>query len=175
VILAVTLVLGLAAAYLAVRFIPGQALAAAGAGALDLIVTLGLTALLRVNVGAPAVAAILAVLVYSLRDKAVVLDRVREALARKGGKRADPTQLVERALNEAAPRSALTTLAALLPLLAIAILGPAGVRGLALVLGIGFVAASFSSLFLMVPLWMELGKREGPEPTKKARPRAAAS
>jgi preprotein translocase subunit SecF len=66
---------------------------------------------------------------------------------------------------------------ALVPLAAFGILGPAGVRGLALVLAVGFVAASCSSLFLMAPIWLELGKGNGagPERKKRARPPAAAS
>jgi preprotein translocase SecF subunit len=174
-VLTALLVLALGGAYLVVRcgVLPGAAGVLAALH--DLVALLGLTALLRVSVDAAVVAAVLAAFAYSLQDKAVVLDRVREHQTRKGQRRPDHAALVDRAVNETLPRTAFTAAATALLALALAVVGPAAVRGFAVVLVLGVLVATWSSLFLLGPLVLTLVGSRGPDPKKKARPQAAAA
>jgi preprotein translocase subunit SecF len=171
---ALLLVLVLVAAYLAARFGVPAGAAAALAALHDLVILLGLIALLRVVVEPAVIAATLAALTWSLKDKTVVLDRVRDHLSRKGSKKPDRAALIDRALNESLPRSTLTAALTVLFVLALAIVGPAGARGFALVLAVGIPLATYSSLFVLGPLILALGPSEGPDRKKKPRPQTAA-
>jgi preprotein translocase subunit SecF len=172
--LGVLLALLLGALYLGVRFGVRPGAAAALATVHDGVILFGSIGLLRVVVDPTVVAAALAGFAYSLRDKAVVLERVREHASRKGARRPDSGPLVNRALNETLPRSALTGTLTVLPALALVIVGPATVRGFALVLTVGILLATYSSLFLLGPLLLELDRPGASDRKRKTRPHTAA-
>jgi preprotein translocase subunit SecF len=163
----------LAAAYLAARCGVAAGAAAALAVLHDLVILVGLVALLRVVVEPAVIAATLATLVWSLKDKAVALDRIREQTSRKGKGKPDPAATIDRALNETLPRSALTATVTVLFVLALAIVGPAAARGFALVLAVGILLAAYSTLFVLGPLVLLLTPSEGPDRKRKARPQTA--
>jgi preprotein translocase subunit SecF len=73
--------------YLAIRFEWRFGVAAVIATAHDIMLTLGLIALLRIEVALPTVAAVLTIVGYSLNDTIVIFDRIRENLATTGGAR----------------------------------------------------------------------------------------
>ena len=159
--------------YVAIRFELRFGVAAIVATAHDILVTLGLLALFRVEIALPTVAALLTILGYSLNDTIVVFDRIRENLNARGGRREDPYRLVNRSINETLPRTVLTsgtTLAVLLSLLA---LGGAVLRPFTLVLILGVLIGTYSSIFIASPALLEIQKRYGvADPRAKERKRA---
>lgn len=124
----------------------------------DVIVPVGLFAALGFYFGAQVdtlfVMALLAILGYSVNDTIVVFDRVRENLARnkEKGRKEDFQLVVGRSLDEAFTRSVNTSLTTLLVLLALFFLGPVATQDFALVLIVGVIAGTYSSIALATPL-----------------------
>ncbi len=132
----------------------------------DVIVTLGLVALLQVQINAPFVAAILTVLGYSINDTIVTFDRIRENLARR--KKSEPLEaLTTRSIQETVIRSLYTSLTTLMVLLALLLLGGESTWDMAMTLFIGIASGTYSSIFVASALW--LGWRNLDEKRKKAR------
>lgn len=160
--------------YIAIRFEIRFGVAAIIATAHDIMITLGLLALFRVEISLPTVAAILTILGYSLNDTIVVFDRIRENLNRRGGRREDPYRLVNRSINETLPRTVLTSGTTLAVLLSLLILGGAVIRPFTLVLILGVLIGTYSSIFIASPALLEIQKRYGTaDPREKERKRAA--
>ncbi len=121
----------------------------------DVIIPLGIFAILGhvwgYQVDTSFVAAILTILGYSINDTIVVFDRTRENLLRHRDSQ-DFRAIVNASVNETLNRSFNTTIATLLPLLAIFIVGGETTRPFVLALIIGILAGAFSSIFLASPL-----------------------
>lgn len=147
--------------YLAFRFEVRFGMAAVIATAHDILVTLGFLALFRVEIALPTVAAILTIVGYSLNDTIVVFDRVRENLNRKGGSRRDPVELVNASINETLPRTVLTSGTTLAVLLSLLLLGGSVIRDFTIVLILGVVVGTYSSIFVASPALIEIRKRFG--------------
>jgi preprotein translocase subunit SecF len=147
--------------YLAVRFELRFGLAAVIATMHDLAITLGIIALFRMEVQLPTIAAILTIVGYSINDKVVIFDRIRENLNAKGGRKADQLALINRSINETIPRTVMTGLSVLTSLLALLFLGPAALRDFSLVLFLGIVIGTYSSVFIASPALIEIQKRIG--------------
>lgn len=161
--------------YLAFRFELRFGLAAVIATAHDILITLGFLALFRVEIALPTVAAILTILGYSLNDTIVVFDRVRENMRAKGARKRDPIDLVNASINETLPRTVLTSGTTLAVLTALLVLGGAVIRDFTIVLILGVVIGTYSSIFVASPALIEIQKRWGvadPE-RKKDRPQPA--
>lgn len=159
--LAVLFSLFLTLIYIAIRFEFRFGVASVIATFHDVLLTLGVLALARVEISLPTVAAILTILGYSLNDTIVVFDRIRENLNSRGGRRENPYSLVNRSINETLPRTVLTsgtTLAVLLSLLA---LGGANIRDFTLVLILGVIIGTYSSIFIAAPALLEIQRRYG--------------
>jgi preprotein translocase subunit SecF len=141
--------------YLAFRFEWRFGVAAVVATMHDIISAIAFVALLRIEVSLFVVGALLSIVGYSLNDKIVVLDRVREDLRKHH--RSDFTGLLNRAINETLPRTVFTGTTALGSLVALATLGGEVVRGFALVMLYGVVIGTISSMFVAAPvlLWIE--------------------
>lgn len=127
----------------------------------DVIIPLGVFAVLGkvwgYQVDTAFIAAILTILGYSINDTIVVFDRTREHLARK---RAGVSfrEIVNMSVNETLARSVNTTLAVLLPLLAIFFVGGESTRPFILALIVGILSGAYSSIFVASPflvLWQE--------------------
>ena len=161
--------------YLAIRFEFRFGLAAVIATVHDILITLGFLAAFRIEIMLPTVAAILTIVGYSLNDTIVVFDRIRENLGKKGAKREDQIRLVNRSINETLPRTVLTSGTTLVVLLALAMVGPAVIRDFAMVLILGVVIGTYSSIFVASPALVEIRKRfgEGKSKDKKRRPEPA--
>lgn len=161
--------------YLAFRFELRFGLAAVIATAHDILITLGFLALFRVEIALPTVAAILTILGYSLNDTIVVFDRVRENMQAKGARKRDPVDLVNVSINETLPRTVLTSGTTLAVLLALLVLGGAVIRDFTIVLILGVVIGTYSSIFVASPALIEIQKRWGvSDPDrKKERPQPA--
>ena len=161
--------------YLAVRFELRFGLAAVIATAHDIVITLGFLALFRLEIALPTVAAILTILGYSLNDTIVVFDRIRENLGMKGGRKRDPVEVVNQSINETLPRTVLTSGTTLAVLSALLILGGAVIRDFTIVLILGVVIGTYSSIFVASPALIEIQKRwgVGTSGEKKKRPEPA--
>jgi preprotein translocase subunit SecF len=160
-LLAILISFGATLVYLAMRFEFRFGLAAVIATVHDIILTLGFMAALRLEVSLPSVAAILTVIGYSLNDKIVVFDRIRENLNKKGGRREDPATLIDRSVNEVLPRTCLTGGATLGVLVVLSILAGTVIRDFALILLIGIIIGTYSSMFIGAPALLEIQKRIG--------------
>jgi preprotein translocase subunit SecF len=174
---AIVLSLFLTLVYLAVRFELRFGLAAVIATAHDILITLGLVALFRLEVALPTVAAILTVLGYSLNDTIVVFDRIRENLHMKGARKREPIDLVNQSINETLPRTVLTSGTTLVVLFALLAFGGPVIRDFTIVLILGILFGTYSSIFIASPALIEIQKRWGmgriAEPKKKPEPATA--
>ena len=159
--LAILFSLVLTLIYIAIRFEFRFGLAAVIATAHDMLIVLGVLALFRVEIALPTVAAILTILGYSLNDTIVVFDRIRENLNAKGGRREDPYRLVNRSINETLPRTVLTSGTTLAVLFSLLMLGGAVIRDFTIVLILGVMIGTYSSIFIASPALLEIQKRFG--------------
>ena len=158
--------------YLAMRFELRFGLAAVIATAHDVVITLGFLAAFQVEIALPTVAAILTILGYSLNDTIVVFDRIRENMHMKGARKRDPIELVNQSINETLPRTVLTSGTTLVVLGALLFLGGPVLRDFTIVLILGVIIGTYSSIFVASPALIEIQKRfgVGSPGEKKARP-----
>lgn len=120
----------------------------------DVLIPVGILAILGefygVQVTIPVVVAFLIILGYSINNTVVVFDRIRENLFKRVG--ATFTETVERSLNQTLARSLNTSLTTLFVLIAIFFLGGETLKYFALVLILGIITGTYSSLFLVSPI-----------------------
>ena len=147
--------------YIAMRFELRFGLAAVIATAHDILITLGFLALFRVEIALPTVAAILTILGYSSNDTIVVFDRIRENMHMKGARKREPIDLVNQSINETLPRTVLTSGTTLAVLCALLILGGAVIRDFTIVLILGVLIGTYSSIFVASPALIEIQKKWG--------------
>lgn len=171
-VLAILLSFGLTLAYLAFRFEWRFGVAAVVATLHDILVTLGFIAAFQLEVSVPTIAAVLTIIGYSLNDTIVVFDRARENL-KKGGRRQAFVDTLNRSINETLPRTALTSGTTLGALLALFIFGGAIIRDFALILIIGILIGTYSSIFIASPVLVEIQQRWGSTKAQARRPPAA--
>jgi preprotein translocase subunit SecF len=157
--------------YLAIRFEFRFGLASVIATVHDILITLGFLALFRIEISLPTVAAVLTVIGYSLNDTIVVFDRIRENLNKKGGRRENPLDLINRSINEVLPRTVLTSGTTLAVLLSLLILGGAVIRDFTIVLILGVVIGTYSSIFVASPALLEIQKKFGTKEEAEKRKR----
>jgi preprotein translocase subunit SecF len=143
--------------YLAVRFEWRFGVAAVVATIHDIISAVAIIGLLRLEVSLFVVGALLSIVGYSLNDKIVVLDRVRENLRKH--QREGFAALLNRSINETLPRTVFTGTTALGSLVALAALGGDVVRGFAIVMLYGVIIGTFSSIFIAAPVLLYIEKR----------------
>ncbi|PIE66042.1 MAG: protein translocase subunit SecF [Deltaproteobacteria bacterium] len=136
--------------YITVRFDFRYAPGAVVALIHDVIITMGLFAILQVKFSLPIIAALLTIVGYSLNDTIVVLDRVRETFESFRGR--SLTDLLNRAINSTLSRTVLTSLTTMLVVLAILLFGGGQIRDFALALFIGIIVGTYSSIFIASPL-----------------------
>lgn len=144
--------------YLAFRFEWRFGLAAVIATAHDILLTLGLISALRLEVALPMVAAVLTIVGYSLNDTIIIFDRIRENLKKPGGRR-DFIGVLNTSINETLPRTVLTSGTTLATLFALFLFGGSIIRDFALVLIIGIVLGTYSSVFVAAPALLEIEER----------------
>ncbi len=153
--------------YIAIRFELRFGMAAVIATMHDIMITLGFLALFRVEISLPTVAAILTIVGYSLNDTIVVFDRVRENMAKKGARKRNQIDLVNQSINETLPRTILTSGTTLAVLTALLLVGPAVIRDFSLVLILGVLIGTYSSIFVASPALIEIEKRMGERKAKR--------
>ena len=152
--LAMLLALGLVALYITFRF---QAKFAAGALLAlvhDVIVTLGCFSLSRWEFNLSVLAAILALIGYSINDTIVVFDRIREVFRK--ARTLDTVQVINTAISSTLDRTLVTSLTTLLVLLAMCFFGGQGLFGFSIALSIGIAVGTYSSIYIASSLLLTL-------------------
>ncbi len=121
----------------------------------DVLITLGLFSIIGLEFDLTVLAAILAVIGYSLNDTIVVFDRIRENFRRM--RRGTPESIINRSLNQTLSRTLMTSLTTLLVLVALFFLGGELIHGFATTLIIGVVIGTYSSIYVASSLTLRLG------------------
>jgi len=150
-ILALIVATALMLIYIAFRFEFKFAVAGVLALLHDVLLTVGIFALLKVEIDSTFVAAILTIVGYSINDTIVVFDRIRENV--KNSKKESLAQIVNRSVSETLTRSINTSLTTLFAVIALLVFGGETTKVFALALFIGLVAGTYSSIFIASPLW----------------------
>ena len=133
--------------YIMFRFQYKFAVGAILALAHDVLIVLGFFSLLSIDFDLTVLAAVLAVIGYSLNDTIVVSDRIRENFRKK--RRSEATQLIDRSLNQMLGRTLITSLTTLLVLFALFIFGGDAIQNFSLALIIGVLAGTYSSIYIV--------------------------
>jgi preprotein translocase subunit SecF len=156
------------AIYLAVRLEPKMALGALLAVVHDLVLTVTVYSVLRIEVSPATVIALLTILGYSLYDTVVVYDKVLENWIEPANRRKNYGDLMNESMNQVIMRSVNTTITTVLPVASMLIigaflLGGDSLRSFAIALLIGLVLGTYSSIFVAAPLlsWI---KERYPDP-----------
>jgi preprotein translocase subunit SecF len=141
-------------AYVAFRFQWKLGVGAIVAAMHDPIIILGFFSVTRMTFDLPSLAAILAVIGYSLNDTVVVFDRLRERFLsmRKGSSE----QVVDTAINETLSRTLMTSFITMLTVLSLLFLGGEILRGFSVALTIGIVVGTYSSIYIASALALDL-------------------
>ena len=147
--------LGLVMLYVAFRFQIKFALGAVIALAHDVIFTLGFFSLTGLEFDLTVLAALLAVVGYSLNDTIVVSDRIRENLRKI--RRAGPAEVIDISLTETLGRTLVTSLTTLLVLAALALFGGEMIFGFAVALLVGVAVGTYSSMYVAATMLLQLG------------------
>lgn len=113
----------------------------------DVIIVLGCFSIFSLDFDLTVLAAILAVIGYSLNDTIVVSDRVRENFRKK--RRAEPESVINRSLNQMIGRTLVTSLTTLLVLFALLIFGGETIKNFSLALIIGVISGTYSSIYIV--------------------------
>ena len=153
--LAMLLALGLVLIYVGFRFQIKFAMGAVIALAHDVLVILGFFSITRLEFDLSVLAAILAVIGYSLNDTIVVSDRIRENLRKI--RKMDPMGVIDVSLNETLGRTLVTSLTTLLVLTSLALLGGDMIFGFALALLVGVTIGTYSSIYVASTSLLALG------------------
>lgn len=153
--IAMLLALGLVMLYVAFRFQFKFALGAVAALIHDVLVVLGFFSILGMEFDLTVLAALLAVIGYSLNDTIVVSDRIRENFRKL--RRSNSVEVVDISLTETLGRTLVTSLTTLLVLVALAIFGGDMIHGFALALLVGVTIGTYSSIYVAATVMLALG------------------
>ena len=144
--LAMLLALGLMMLYITFRFQSRFAGAAVLALIHDVIIVLGIFSLFNLDFDLTVLAALLAVIGYSLNDTIVVSDRIRENLRIQRG--SDTEEVINLSLNQMLSRTIITSLTTLLVLMSLYLFGGELIKNFALALILGVVVGTYSSIYI---------------------------
>jgi len=153
--LAVLAALGGILIYVAMRFQWRFAVASVIALAHDAIITVGCFSLFALEFDLTVLAAVLAVIGYSLNDTIVVFDRIRENFRRL--RKTPPAEVMNVSINETLSRTLMTSGTTLLVLIALILAGGPALFGFSLALIIGIVVGTYSSIYIASPVALALG------------------
>ena len=154
-------------AYLALRFEWRFAVAAIVANLHDVIIILGCFALFQWEFSLPVLAAVLAVLGYSVNESVVIADRVRENFRKM--RKASVTQIIDNAITSTISRTIITHGCTQAMVLSMLLFGGAALHYFALALTIGILFGIYSSVLVMAPIvkWLGVSREQFIRPPKK--------
>ena len=153
--LALLVALGAVMVYIMWRFSGKFALGAVAALIHDVIIVVGAFAVFQWTFNLPELAALLAVIGYSLNDTIVVSDRIRENF--RTMRRGTPTDIINHSLNQTLGRTLVTSLTTLLVLGALLFAGGEQISGFATALSIGVVVGTYSSIYVAANVLLAMG------------------
>lgn len=154
--------------YIAIRFRLSYALGAVCALLHDVVIIFAVFAIFHLEISVMFIAAILAIIGYSINDTIVCFDRVRENLQKQKGNSLDKTQLkevVNVSIRETFGRSLYTSITTILPVLALIFLGSSEILNFNLAMLVGLVSGTYSSIFVATVIFYlleskNLGKKK---------------
>ena len=123
----------------------------------DVLITVGLFSLIGMEFTQPVLAALLAVIGYSLNDTIVVFDRIRENFRKM--REVDTKEVMNFSINQTLPRTILTSLTTLLVLVALYFYGGDALKGFSATLIMGVLIGTYSSIFVASPTVLALGAK----------------
>ncbi|MGB6909376.1 MAG: protein translocase subunit SecF [Methyloceanibacter sp.] len=140
----------------------------------DVTGTIGLYSALQLEFNLSSIAAILTIIGYSLNDKVVIFDRIRENLRKY--KKMPLSELLDLSINETLSRTVLTHVTTFLAMMPFVIVGGEAIFGFALAMVWGIVIGAYSSIYVAAPLQLILGvKRDGTMTSSPARSKERAA
>jgi preprotein translocase subunit SecF len=141
-------------AYVAIRFQWKLGVGSIVAGLHDPILVLGFFAATQMTFDLPSLAAILAVVGYSLNDTVVVFDRIRErfVMTRKG----TPAEIIDLAINDTLSRTLMTSVTTLIAVFSLLFIAGDVLRGFSTALAIGVFVGTYSSIFVASSIALDL-------------------
>jgi len=145
--LAMLLALAMMMTYIAFRFQSKFAIAAVSALIHDVLIVFGIFSIFSIDFDLTVLAAVLAVIGYSLNDSIVVSDRIRENFRKK--RESDPEDLIDESLNQTLARTLITSLTTLLVLFSLYFLGGELIRNFSFALILGVIIGTYSSVYIL--------------------------
>ena len=145
--------------YVTLRFEWRFSLGSVAALVHDVIITIGLFSILQLDFDLSVLAAVLAVIGYSLNDTIVVFDRIRENFRKM--RKASPEQVINISLNQTLSRTLMTSITTLLVLIALFVFGGEIIHGFATALIFGVLIGTYSSIYVASPITLALGVSRG--------------
>ncbi|HEC27193.1 MAG TPA: protein translocase subunit SecF [Gammaproteobacteria bacterium] len=142
-------------AYVAFRFEWRFAVGSVIALVHDVTITIGIFSLFQMEFTLTVLAAILAVIGYSLNDTIVVFDRIRENFRKL--RKENPQEIMNRSINQTLPRTILTSLTTLLVLVSLYFFGGDIIHNFSVALILGIVVGTYSSIYIASPAVLMLG------------------
>jgi preprotein translocase subunit SecF len=130
----------------------------------DVLMTLGFFALTRMVFDLNIVAAVLTIIGYSINDKMVIDDRIRENMRKY--RKMGMAELIDLSVNETLPRTVMTSLTILLALGALLIFGGHVLRSFTAAMMLGVIVGTYSSIYVSSSLLITLGLKPGPRDEK---------
>ena len=151
--------------YIALRFEWRMAIAAILAMLHDVLISVGIYSIIGFEVTPATVVAFLTILGFSLYDTIVVFDKVKENIEKFGPSRTSMADITNVSMNQVLMRSLNTSLAAVLPVLSLLVLGSGvlgaiALREFAIALLVGLITGSYSSIYIASPLLSIFKQRE---------------
>ena len=156
--------------YIALRFKLSYAVAAVTALVHDVLIIFALFSIFNLEVSVMFIAAILAIIGYSINDTIVCFDRIRENI--KEAKHVTKDNLADicnESIRETFSRTIYTSITTLLPVIALIVLGSSGILTFNLAMLFGLISGTYSSLFIATVLFIKLEKKNLGKPKKKKR------
>jgi preprotein translocase subunit SecF len=133
----------------------------------DVLMTLGFFAVTQLEFDLTIVAAVLTIVGYSINDKIVIDDRIRENMRKF--RQMDMRGIVDLSVNETLPRTVMTSITILLALLALLLFGGHVLRGLTSAMILGVIVGTYSSIYVSSSLLITLGLKPQPFAAPKVR------
>ncbi len=155
-------------AYIAFRYEWDYAVSCLVALVHDVLITLAMFAILRLEVNTEVISVLLTIIGYSINNSIVVFDRVRETVAETKGK-TDYARIVNDALDKTLLVSLFSSLTTLLPVIMLLVLGSRSIFTFTFAMLVGMIAGTFSSIFVAPRLWCWIRENYKPKdkPKKK--------
>ena len=125
----------------------------------DLLMTLGFFAITQLEFDLNIVAAVLTIVGYSINDKMVIDDRIRENMRKY--RKMDMKALIDLSVNETLPRTVMTSVTIMLALGALLLFGGHVLRGFTAAMMLGIVVGTYSSVYVSSSLLISLGLKPG--------------